>query len=267
MNGYFLYRHAWRFEGAPHNERQLSDNECKTLLREGGLLVRNTFSFDKHSESCFWYVVKNQFGGFDELSPRTRNKVRHANESLEYKFVDLDFIRKNGYPLIEETFADYRINDRPMNEQIFNAYLNECAQSSFDYWGIFDKTTSEFVGFCTVHVWDNCCEYGISAVRTQFKHNATYPFYGLYFVMNQYYLENQHFKYVTDSARTITNHSEIHDFLIHYFGFRKAYCNLKVYYKWWVWLVVQLLFPFRKIITLPRVKAILNMEAMQRGKA
>lgn len=267
MNGYYLYRHAWRFEGAPHDEKQLFDCECKALLEKGGFLVRNTFNFDTDTESSFWYVVKYRFGGFDELSSRTRNKVRHAYEAFEYKLVKLDYLRENGYPIIEETYADYRVEDRPMSEAVFNAYLDECAQNQFDYWGIFDKQSAEFVGFCTVHIWDNCCEYGVSGIRTLYKRNASYPFYGLYYEMNRYYLEELGFKYVTDSARTITNHSEIQDFLIHYFGFRKAYCNLKVYYKWWVGLAVRILFPFRKVITLPRVKAILNMEAMQRGKA
>ena len=100
----------------------------------------------------------------------------------------------------------------------------------------------------------------------RYKHNATYPYYGLYFTMNQHYLQTSHFKYVSDGSRSITEHSQIHDFLIQNFKFRKAYCQLAVHYKWWVKIAVKMLYPFRKIITFPRVKAILNMEAMQRGE-
>lgn len=266
MNGYYLYRHAWRFEGAPHKERKLTACECKELLNKGGILVRNTFDFDTRNETSFWYVVKDQFGGFDELSSRTRNKVRRAKDNFEYKLVDLEFIRQNAYPIIKETFTDYHTNDRPMSETIFNTYLDECAQSTFDYWGIFDKRTTRFVGFCTVHIWDNCGEYGVSGIQTHYKHNASYPYYGLYFEMNRYYLNEHKFKYVTDSARTITNHSEIQDFLIHYFSFRKAYCQLEVHYQWWMKMAVRMLYPFRNIIKSPRVKAVLNMEAMRRGE-
>ena len=84
--------------------------------------------------------------------------------------------------------------------------------------------------------------------------------------MNQYYLQEKGFRYVTDGSRTITEHSQIQDFLIQNFNFRKAYCQLEVHYCWWMKIAVKILYPFRKIIPLPRVKAILNMEAMQRGE-
>ena len=84
--------------------------------------------------------------------------------------------------------------------------------------------------------------------------------------MNEYYLGEKKYRYVADGARSITEHSHIQDFLIQNFNFRKAYCQLEVHYCWWMKLAVKMLYPFRKIIPLQRVKAILNMEAMQRGE-
>lgn len=83
--------------------------------------------------------------------------------------------------------------------------------------------------------------------------------------MNEHYLGKKLFRYVTDGSRTITEHSGIQDYLIQNFNFRKAYCRLEIHYQWWMKIAVNLLYPFRNIITLPRVKAVLNMEAMQRG--
>ncbi len=71
---------------------------------------------------------------------------------------------------------------------------------------------------------------------------------------------------MADGARSITEHSHIQDFLMQNLNFRKAYCQLEVHYKWWMKIAVKMMYPFRKIITLPRIKAILNMEAMQRGE-
>ena len=84
--------------------------------------------------------------------------------------------------------------------------------------------------------------------------------------MNRYYLEELGMKYVSDGARSITEHSNIQSFLVDKFHFRKAYCRLQVEYRWWVGVFVNLLFPFRKLIPVPKVKAILNMEAMRRNK-
>ena len=265
MTDYFLYRQAWRFDGAPHQELQLQEKEWKNLLKQGGLMVRNTYDFDCQKETCFWYVIKDQYEGIEGLSSRVRNKVRHAQQYFDYQKVTFETIQEKAYPILEETYADYAIRDRKMNQEVFEQYLRHCKERSFDYWGIFEKESQQMVGFCTVRMWDNCCEYEVTGIASKYKKHGYYPYYGLFHHLNQHYLENLHFNYVSDSARTITEHSNIQDFLIENFSFRKAYCQLAVHYKWGMNLAVKMLYPFRKAISLNRVKAILNMEAMQRG--
>ena len=266
MNNFYLYRHAWRFDGAPQDEPILQKNQWKTLLKQDGLIVRNTYNFDCQKKTCFWYVIKDSFGGFEELSSRVRNKIRHAFNYFDFQLISFEDMAEKAYPIVEETFIDYSIHDRKMNREIFEQYLNHCKDRKFDYWGIFEKESNKLVGFCTVQLWDKCCEYGVTGIMSKYKKNGYYPYYGLYHHLNSYYLDEQGFNYVSDSARTITDHSQIQDFLIRNFNFRKAYCQLAVHYQWWMKIVVKMLYPFRKIIPLQRVKAILNMEAMQRGE-
>ena len=266
MNGYALYRKAWRFEGAPHLETRLEPQDWKALLKQGGLLVRNTYSFDSQEETNFWYVIKDHEEGMETLPSRVRNKIRHAFNSFDFRLIPFEMLKEKGYAIIEETYADYAVHDRAMNEEIFLEYLKQCQEKPFDYWGIFAKETQQLVGFCTVTLWDYCCEYGVTGILSKYKKGNYYPYYGLYQHLNQYYLREKHFQYVSDSARTITEHSQIQDFLIQNFGFRKAYCHLEVHYQAWMKLAVKMLYPFRKIIPLQRVRAILNMEAMQRGE-
>ena len=266
MTDYFLYRQAWRFDGAPHEEPQLQEQGWKSLLKQGGLMVRNTYDFDCQNETCFWYVIKDQFEGMEGLSSRVRNKVRHAQQYFDYQQIAFETMQEKAFPILEETYADYAVHDKSMNREVFEHYLDHCKVRQFDYWGIFEKETQQLVGFCTVRVWERCCEYEVTGITSKYKKGGYYPYYGLYQHLNQHYLESRQFNYVSDSARTITEHSNIQDFLIENFGFRKAYCQLAVHYQWWMKIAVNLLYPFRKIIPLKPVKAILNMEAMQRGK-
>ena len=76
MNGFYLYRKAWRYDGAPHQEPQLQEAEWKALLKQGGLMVRNTFDFDCQEETTFWNLIKDRYENLDELSGNTRKKVR-----------------------------------------------------------------------------------------------------------------------------------------------------------------------------------------------
>lgn len=264
MNQFYLYRHAWRYDGASHLEPRLQEHEWKDLLKQGGMMVRNTYDFDIPKETQFWYIVKDHFESLDGLKPRVRNKIRHANNYFEYRLIPYDQFEREVFPILEDTFAHYKVHDRTMNRDVFSDYLKYCQQRRFDYWGIFLKETDKMVGFCTVNNWNDCCEYGYSGIYSNYKSHGYYPYYGLYHHLNGYYLDKQGFRYVSDSARSITNHSEIQDFLIQNFNFRKAYCHLAVHYNWWMKIAVKILYPFRGIITIPQVKAILNMESMQR---
>ena len=265
MNGFYLYRNAWRYEGAPHNEPKLEKETAQRLLKQGGLLVRNTFHFDQPDESSFWYIIKDSFGGLDEFSSNERNKIRRSDKTLVFKQVGIDLLKSEGWNILKATYEDYAVSDRYMDETVFLNYLSECEKQDFDYWGVFDH--DRLVGFCTVWLWlPDSCEYGLIGILPEYKHNNTYPYYGLFHKMNAYYLGEKRFRYVADGARSITEHSHIQDFMIQNFHFRKAYCQLAVHYKWWMKIAVNMLYPFRKIITLPRIKAILNMEAMQRGE-
>jgi len=266
MSDFYLYRHAWRFDGAPHEEPKLSGNECKSLLKQGGLMVRNTYDFDCENETCFWNLIKDHFGGLEELSSNTRNRVQKALQNLDFKHIEFSLIESQGYPILKETFDDYVTVDRPMNREVFDEYLRHCQSKDYEYWGVFDRKTNEFIGFCANRLWKVAAEYGVIGIRPQYKHNGTFPYYGLFYTMNQYYLQEKGFRYVTDGSRSITEHSHIQQFLEEKFRFRKSYCQLAIYYRWWMKIAVKMLFPFRKIITLPRIKAILNMEAMQRGE-
>ena len=263
---YYLYRYAWRFSGPPHEEQRLDEESCHNLLDMGGLMVRNTYDFDCKEETSFWNLIKDRFGGLEELSSSTRNRVNKSLEHLDFRLVDFSVVQTLGYPILKATFDDYAKVDRPMNRKVFDDYLRHCQSWDYEYWGVFDKKDGAFIGFCANHLWETAAEYGIIGIKPEYKHNGTFPYYGLFHSMNQHYLQDKGFRYVTDGSRSITEHSNIQGFLVEKFHFRKSYCQLAIYYKWWLKIAVNLLYPFRKIIPLPRVKAILNMEAMQRSE-
>ena len=262
---YYLYRNAWRFAGPPHEEQKLNKEVYNNLLNMGGLLVRNTYGFDCQEKTYFWYVIQDCFNGLEGFSSNERNKIRRSDKTLAFKRIGIDLLKSKGWEILKATYEDYAVSDRDMDENVFLNYLSECEKQDFDYWGIFDQ--DQLIGFCAVWIWlPDSCEYGLIGIRPEYKHNNTYPYYGLFYNMNAYYLGEKGFRYVADGARSITEHSHIQDFLIQNFNFRKAYCQLAIHYQWWMKIAVNLLYPFRKIISLPRIKAILNMEAMQRGE-
>lgn len=266
MSNFHLYRNAWRFDGAPHKEPKLEKKDWQSLLKKGGLMVRNTYNFDCQYETCFWSIIKDHFGGLEELTSKTRNRINKSFDNLEFKLIDISIVKQCGYPILKATYEDYAVSDRNMNIDIFNDLLERYNDKKYDCWGVFDKTNGQIIGFQIIWLWDNSCQYDLIGILPQYKRNKTFPYYGLFHTMNQYYLQEKGFLYVTDGTRSITEHSNVQTFMEEKFNFRKAYCQLAVHYQWWMKFAVNVLYPFRKFISLPRVKAILNMEAMQRGE-
>lgn len=108
------------------------------------------------------------------------------------------------------------------------------------------------------------CSYSTMKAIPEYM-NRHYPFYGLLFVMNEYYIEKEKMRYVSDGARSVSEHSNIQPFLMEKFGFRKAYCQVAIYYVWWLRCLITVLYPFRRWIPFLKVKHLLNFEAVSRG--
>ena len=264
MPRYYRYRNAWLFEGAPHNETLLDRTEQKAVLKQGGLLIRNTYDFDCPEQTTFWNVIKDHFEGLEGLTANTKSRVNKALEGLEIKLTDFSLFEQQGYDILKATYEDYAVSDHRMDRAYFTEYLARCQGRDYDCWGIFDKSTGKMVGFQTIWLWGDSCQLDLIGVLPEYKRNQTFPYYGLFYTVSQYYLQEKGLRYITDGTRSITEHSNIQSFLEEKFHFRKSYCHLAIHYQWWMKIAVKMLYPFRKIITGSRVKAILNMESMTR---
>ena len=261
INNYKLYKQSWICSKDPHCEKELSQELVSQLFNLGGVIVRNTYCFDCPEETSFWFVIKDSFGGMEELSAKMRNQVKKCFKTIRVERITSEFLLKNGYEVFVKAAENYAVKMVPPSREEFEARILNAGEN--DYWGAIDIETEKLVAFSLNYVSEECCEYRTMKAIPEFQ--KKYAYYGLIYEMNRYYLEELKLKYVNDGARSITEHSNIQPFLIDKFNFRKAYCHLKLHYKWWFGVVVKLAFPFRKWITNVKAKAILNMEAMARG--
>jgi hypothetical protein len=266
MNKYRLYKGAWICidEGL---EQQLTLIECKSLLNQGGLMVRNIYNFDVKRETSFWFCIKDNFEGLEGLSTSTRRDIRKSLKHYDVLRISGDTLLKIGYPIYVSAQQSYKIKSDVISYDDFvcmvNSYIKE---NDKEFWGVKLKESGEFVALAINTIKESCCEYNTLKCKYEALKDGTQPYYGLIYEMNRYYLEERKLSYVNDGARTITNHSNIQNFLEQKFKFRKAYCDIRIVYKWYLGIVVKILYPFRHFISNLKIKAVLNMEAMQRGE-
>lgn len=225
------------------------------------------YEWDSEYETSFWFVIKDSFGGLEELSSKMRNQVKKSLKTYDVCRVSADEILQVGFPIFQSAIEGYRVKASRITMEAFRDRIRQGEKAgNVDFWCVYEKETHKAVALAINTLHKDCCEYNTMKADPAYLRNSTYPYYGLIYEMNRYYLQELCLKYVNDGARSITEHSNIQPFLIDKFHFRKAYCQLQIVYQWWMKIAVNILFPFRKLVPVRSVKAILNMEAMRRNK-
>lgn len=74
------------------------------------------------------------------------------------------------------------------------------------------------------------------------------PREALFYVMIYHYLKNKNILYMIDGARSISHQTNIQDYLIQKFNFRKAYCYLNIHYSFIIKFITQIFYPIRNIM-------------------
>ena len=133
-----------------------------------------------------------------------------------------------------------------------------------EIWGCVDRETGKLEAYSICRIEGDVCYFESSKANPEFL-TKYYPFYGMYDARNRYYIREKCFRYCVSSARSVSEHSNIQNFLIEKLHFRKAFCRMDMHYVWWMSALIKILYPFRNLITISKVKSLLNMDAMARG--
>jgi hypothetical protein len=247
---------------APHNSVDISHKEARLLLKQnkGAWMIRWTSEFDCAENTKFWYVIKDTYNGFNELSPNARNQIRKSLKMCDFKQISKSEYIEKAYDVYKSAFERYKIPDgSPINKESFVKISQNIDNRNINIWGGYDKESGILIAYAFNIIQDNYCSISVLKGNPQYM-KTHLSFYGLLHSINEYYLNDTQLSYVSDGARTLTEHSNIQDFLIQKFKFRKAYCKLHVEYVWWLKIIIKLLFPFRNFIKNVRIKGILKME-------
>jgi len=261
MENFVLYRGAWIRKRYPHLSSEITKGDARAQLQRGGLFLRNTYNFDKADSSSYWYVIKDSYGGMTEVPSKVRNQIRRSLSVYDFRRVTQKEMQEKGFILFN--LSRERFNDKSLitTEE---AWKERLEQDNLDFWIGYSRNDNTPAVFAINTVYDDYCDYNTLGFSPHVPNN-TYPIYGLLFEMNRYYLEECQLRYVLDGARSITEHSNIQSFLEDKFKFRKAYCDLQIFYQPWLRMLIGMLFPFRGVIKEKRMRALLNQEAMARG--
>ena len=249
----------------PHIEVKDSSHEIQKIVKKSNVFFARWISnFDCGKQLNFWYVVNDTPMEIIDYSRNVRNQIRKGLKNFEIKIVDKSIIEQDGYDIYTKALQNqitlWNLKDK-------DTFIKEL-QGEWEFWGIY--FASNLIGFSQNKIANDCCDYSTIKIDPSYKKN--YPSYALFFLMNRYYLNEMKLNYVTDGARSLTNHSNIQYFLIKKFKFRKAFCYLHVVYYPYIKILINLLFPFRNFFArfnidfFKKISIVLNQEEIVRNQ-
>lgn len=260
-----LYHNCWIPANSPHRCEEIHREDAFNILRQGGVMLRNTFNWDKKEPTSFWYIIKDRYEEIELLPTKIRYKVRKSQRCYDYRMISPSEMYEKCFNLYNESrirFGGATLSKEQWYQRIMTA------DNNYQYWVCFEKDTGSPVAFSINQIYEDYCSY-VSLGFSPKAPTSSYPMYGLIMAMNHYYLEKCKLRYVLDGARSITEHSNVQPFLEETFGFRKAYCDLQLFYKSWLSICISALYPFRKLFFKSNFKsliAMLRQEAMARNE-
>jgi len=227
------------------------------IKENNAYFARWTSNFDSKKESEFWYVIQDVPMYMEDYSKNTRSKIRRGLKKCSVELINSKRILEDGFECYNAAFINYNTHLKSKTREEFLIEISEL-EGDWEFWAIFHE--NEMIGYSQNKIIDNYCDY--STIKFHPNYLKLYPSYALFYTMNKYYLNEKNFKYVNDGARSISHDTNIQEFLIQKFQFRKAYCQLHVKYSPKIKFILNIIYPFRFLISVIKLKVFKKMQVI-----
>lgn len=271
IKGWVSYKHALLPTTPPHEMPDLEILKNRNLWKNHNIMIRYTTDFDCGHETQWWYVIKDDEIEIDKLKSNKKYKIRYGLKNFNVVKISPTDHSKELYKVYCESFEKYKLADKPLAEE---GFLEQCRAHSLnkaiEYYAAFEKDTNVLAAYSFNTVFDDFVN--LTTLKFSPQHLSKHVAAALIYQMIFDYLNVQKKQYVNNGERSIRHITNFNQYLIDYFGFRKAYCTLHITYRPISKLILNILYPFRKVIKkmdsnvlIHNICSMLDMESIRRS--
>ena len=248
---WMYYNHAMIPATPPHIDVDISpiqDNSIWKMKKSGEipLLARWTTEYDCGYETEWYYCIKDTPFELDNIKSKFRCDIRKGLNFFMVKRIDPCEHIQEIWDIQVEAYSTYKKMYRPRLEykKLEKEILTDWKEKIV--FGAFKKDTGEMVSYSIFLNKMSYIEFAILKSKPEcerLKVNAAMIAECLFFF-------NEDIRkgiYICDGERNILHQTTFQDYLERTFKFRKAYCKVNVVYRPVVGIVVNCLFPIRKM--------------------
>lgn len=271
MSDWIYYNHAVIPKIAPHKS---PDTKCIQdgsvwKIRGGGIpmLARWTTEFDCAYETSWWYVIKDAPFDISNLKAKRRCEINKGKKNFTVSRIKPSEYAADILKVHMEALSSWPKKYRPTvcKEKFVESITTWDAELVY---GGFDNDTNELCGYALLHEHSQWLEFSMLRVIPSSEKRGINAAIVAGILEDNNSRLNKNF-YINDGSRAVRHETAFQDYLEKYFGFRKAYCQLHILYRFPLNIVVKILYPLRdrfkdegRIGSL--ICSILKMEELQR---
>lgn len=247
QKGWKNYNHALIPTTAPH---EIVEKPKKGFWKTGSggvaLFARWTEDFDCNEQTSWWYVIKDTPFDITALKAKRRYEINKGLKNFDVRIINANEYTEELYDVTVEAYRQYPKKYRPIIEH--DAFIKGVESwRNYKVFGAFYKESNRLCGYAWIAIHDSYVDFACMKVDPEYERygiNAAIVF-RIVDLFNQRL--NKEF-YICDGARSSVHETNFQNYLEKYFGFRKAYCKLKMKYRFPVGVIVRVLYPWRKKI-------------------
>ena len=140
-----LYKSTWIFL-EESKEELLSSEEANALLKERGLMVRNTYNFDTKEVTSFWFIVKDYLEDISELSFSARRNIRRALRFYNIKKININEFSEKALPIINSAQKSYKVKSKVTSKKEFDKEIEQYKKDdNKEFWIVERRSDNEAV--------------------------------------------------------------------------------------------------------------------------
>ncbi len=249
---------------APHVDFKPSEK----LDFKNYLVLWWTDDYDCSCETEYWYCIKDDLFDISALKAKRRYEINKGNKNFTTKLILANDYADEIYNVYAESMKGYGEGKAVLTREQFQRDLDYWAAPECRFFGAFSNETGKLCGYADV--WLRTPYLPLSSLKTIPECERDGVNFSLIYKIIEYFSEDiKNGSYLCDGTRNSRHQTNFQDFLIKYFGFRRAYCTLHLRYRFPLKPFIKLLCPIRAIFKnkMPRLYALLRMDLWSRGKS
>lgn len=247
IEGWKYYNHAAVPNCAPHEIVDTSAIDNGSIWKMDGkpLLVRWIEDYDCGYETNWWYIVQDELFDIMSLSSKSRRRITCGLKRFDCRRIDPKEYAEEMADITLKDWDTYPIQYRPhaTREQLVNNFKNWELITH----GAFDREDGSLSAFHGIE--DNGTYFTMIQGKSLPEKQKGYVNAALIYTYIRDIGESyKNGKYLTNGQRNLNHQTNFNEDLCKYYGFRKAYCKLRIAYNPKIKWIIKMAFPFRRIL-------------------